>query len=488
MTGASDTPPHAYYDGRIQQPANVQRACFQGGATYGRSAIGYGDLVLVNNDGALDGLLDYSFAGRPITIRLGTVRPNSRGVPSWVTVVSGVMEQAECSWQRVTIRVRDRQQDLAKPLQQNRYGGTNVLPAGLDGVESDLAGRPKPLVFGRVFNVQPPMVNSARLIYQLHDGLLAAVDAVYDRGQSLPAGPPYASQADMETNPPAAGQYRALLNGSGTFVRLGSTPGGAVTVDATQGATTSDRTIGQLYRAILLRAGIESSDIVAADVAALDAAAPQELGLYAGHEDDESALRLLDDLAGSVGVWFGTDTLGRFRIARIELPQGPSIGTITAADVLRIERVAARDAGIGVPAWKVKLGYRRVYQTQRDLSAAVPADRKGFLAQAYRRVEVSDPAVKVANVTSPELAFDTLLVNKADAEAEAARRLAIYKARRDVYEVRVRLDSELAAVVDLGTVLTLQLDRYGLQNGKPFLVTAVRTDMRGGFFGLTLWG
>ena len=170
-TGPTDSPANTFYDGRIQQPANISRSCFRDAKTTGRTQIGFGDMVLVNNDGALDGLLAYSFAGRAITIKLGVVLPNSSGTVSWVTVIKGTMEQAELSWQKVTIRVRDRQQDLAKPLQQVRYTGTNSLPNGLEGVAADLKGKPKPMVFGKVFNIAPPQVNTDRRIYQVTQGV-----------------------------------------------------------------------------------------------------------------------------------------------------------------------------------------------------------------------------------------------------------------------------------------------------------------------------
>lgn len=489
-TGASDTPAHTFYEGRIQSPANISRSCFRGGsATSGASSIGFGDLVLVNNDGALDGLLDYSFAGRSITIRLGVVLPNSGGAPSWVTILKGVMEQAEFSWQHVTFRVRDRQQDLAKPIQQSRFGGTNSLPNGLDGVATDLKGKPKPIVLGQVFNAPIPLVNSSRLIYQASDALLASVDAVYDRGAPLTAGSAYASQADMETNAPSAGQYRAWNTAAGAFIRLGSQPSGTVTADLTQGASAAARTAGQVWQALLLRAGLTVGDIVASDVSALDAATSAPVGIYIGSDNDTSAIQAADLVAASVGAWYGSDALGRFRIGRIELPSaGASVGTITATDVVRIERTASADPGVGIPAWKVKLNYARLWEVQDDLTNAVTAARKGYLSQEYRREEAADASVKTASLTSPELEFDTVLVAQSDAAAEAARRLAIYKQRRDMLQVRVRVDAPLAAVLDLGKVVTLSLSRYGLASGKPFLIVGLRSDMRNYFFDLTLWG
>lgn len=488
VTKPGDTPSNTFYEGRIKSPANVQRTCFGGATTFGRSSIGFGDMVLVNNDGGLDYLLNYSFAGRPITIKLGTVLPNSGGVPTWTTVLKGVMEQAQLSWQAVTIRVRDRQQDIAKPLQGNRYGGTNSLPNGLDGVADDLKGRPKPLVYGQVFNCSLVCVNTTRRIFHAHDGLLQSVDAVYDRGVALTAGSTYASQASMESTAPTAGQYRVWFDATGTYIRLGSDPAGDLTADLTQGANAAARTVGQLWNQILLKSGVSSGDIQASDVTALDTAVAYPCGVYCDPTADMSTIEALDVLCNSVGAWYGSDASGKFRLGRIEVPTGTSVGTISATDVIRVERIAARDAGVGIPAWKCKLGYQRVWTVQPDLTASVTQARKGLVKFEYRRVEASDSAVLTANLTSPELSFDTVLVSASDAAAEVSRRLTVYKTRRDMLEVRVRVDAALASVLDLGAIVTLQLDRYGLGAGKKFLVVGVRTDMRNYLFDLTLWG
>lgn len=497
-TGPTDTPDNTpantFYEGRIQQPANISRTCFSDAKTTGRTQIGYGDMVLVNNDGALDSLLAYSFAGRAITIKLGVVAPNSNRAPSWVTVIKGTMEQAELSWQKVTIRVRDRQQDVAKPLQQVRYAGSNVLLGGvlngMEGVANDLKGKPKPQVFGRVFNVAPPQVNTDRRIYQVHTGgALSALLAAYDRGAPLSVGAVYTSQADMEANAPTAGQYRVWNDATaGCFVRLGGAPTGTVTVDAVQGAAVANRTVGQLYSQILQAAGISSSDINSADITALDATAPYEVGVYAPYDQDITPLELLDTLCASVGAWYGCDASGAFRIGQIAVPTVAAVGTITATDILKIERVSSRDPGVGIPAWKMKIGYQRIYSVQNDLTAAVTDARKAYLAEEYRRVESSDASVKTANLTSPELEFLTVLTSASDAAAEADRRLAIYKVRRDMYQLTIRVDAALAAALDIGKVVSLQINRFGMGAGKNFLIIGIRTNMRGYQFDLTLWG
>lgn len=696
---ASAADANLFYEGRIKQPANIQRTCFDRGQTFGQSRISFGDLVLVNNDGELDPLLNYGFAGRNITIKLGTITPASKGIPTWVNVIKGRVEQAQLSWQEVTIRVRDAQLDLAQPIQQVRYAGSNSLPNGLEGVPGDLNGRCKPLVFGQVFNVSMPCVNTTRLIYQLHHGsALQSVDGVYDRGAPLTAGSTYTSQSDMEANAPSAGQYRVWNSAAGTYIRLGTNSSGAVTADATQGANAAARTVGQLFNSILTYAGIASGNISAADITALDAAASYATGLATPWDRDMTTLEALDILCASVGAWYGADRDGVFRIGRIEIPQSPWLGSfateaaaragavsnynllsntniadaswsksvagvalapvvtigatdplggngafqvvfdlnggtalgdisqlnapaytisagvyysggftmktadgstktfslvnpdgnvvqsitvngswskpkctsfnsvsfsgnlrlrlrgagegtsssatvilyapqfvagmtlppsvpefaiqgsvfqnttsglpnrlglysgvtvlaaqsvvgiITAADILSIERVPSADAGAGIPAWKVKVNYKRLWYTQDNLTANVTADRKAFLSDENRRVERSDSTVKVIQPMSPEMSFDTVLLNETDAGAEADRRLLMYRTRRDTFQVTVRVDATLAAALDLGKIITLQINRYGMGSGKNLIITGIRTNMRGYLYDLTLWG
>lgn len=487
VTNATDTPAHTYYDGRIRQPGNIQRAVFGRKTTFGESEIGYGELVLVNADGGLDSLLSYGFAGFGITIRRGTIYPN-QAAPAWDTVLVGVMDSVDFSWSEVSIKIRDRQQELANPLQATRYGGTNALPAGLDGVATDLKGKPKPLLYGKARNFSPPCVNTDRRIYQLSDSLIQSVDGVYDRGVALTAGAAYASQADMETNAPAASQYRAWLNAAGSFIRLGSAATGTLTVDATQGATLSARTPAQLMSAIMQKAGIASGDITAADVTALDAAAGYECGYWVGTSDTPGR-DVLDYIANSVGAWWGVDRLGKFRMGQIVAPSaGNSIGTLTAVDILSIDRVRSSDAGAGVPAWQVTVQYQRVFEVQTDLAAAAAETYRAERSNQYRTVVASDASIKTQWPKAVELSFETQLASATNAGNEATRRLDLYKVRRDTLLVTARLSDSIAAAIDLGKTLTVQLPRFGMSAGKHFIVTGIRTDMRNNRFDLILWG
>ncbi|HTG26043.1 MAG TPA: WD40 repeat domain-containing protein [Reyranella sp.] len=182
-TRTGETPPDAYYDPRLKQPADIQRSVFKDGATAGESEETLGALVLQNDDSLLDPLLTYGFSGRLLTIRRGVQGGAYPG--DFPAVFTGTMEQPEADESTVTIKVNDKQLALQQPLQATKYAGSNVLPAGLEGVETDLKGKPKPVCYGTVKNIALPCVNTEKLIYQANDGVLASIEDVRDSGISL---------------------------------------------------------------------------------------------------------------------------------------------------------------------------------------------------------------------------------------------------------------------------------------------------------------
>lgn len=342
-----------YYEPRIKHPGRLKRALFSEGRTGGPSQTGYGEVVLVNTDGGLDALITYGFSGRPLMIKRALAI--GAALTAVTTLAACSMEQPTCTWDEVGIRIRDRQQEFNVPLQPNKYGGTNNLPNGLDGT-ADIQGQPKPLLFGRAKNVSPVCVNTARLIYQVHDGALQAVEGCYDRGVPLANGAPYASQAEMEATAPQPGQYRAWL--AGGFVRLGAAPAGLVTVDAVEGAGAADRSAARLFERMAVRAStVAAPDLSAADIAALHAVNSAEVGYYAAAETTLGAA--IDQVLGSVGGWYGFDASGLLRCGRLVAPAGEPAVALSEGEILSLGRVPTGDEGRGVPVWLVNLGYDR---------------------------------------------------------------------------------------------------------------------------------
>lgn len=481
-----------FYDPRIVQPANLRRDAFGAGTTTGAVELGVGELVLANSDGALDFIADYGLDGRAFRVLRGD---DLAAYSSFSVVFTGTMEQPTFSFDTVGIRLRDKLYTLDVPAQTSKYAGTNSLPGGLEG-DSDLKGRPKPRAYGVVRNAAPPCVNTSRLIYQVNDGAVASITA-YDNGLALTAGAAYASQADMEATAPAGGQYRAWL--AGGYFRLGSSPAGQITADVTVGATAAARTGAQILNALATGPGaLPVGDVSAADVTALDAATSAEIGLWISDEIDvRDAMAKVSD---SVGAYFGFDRLGVLRMRRLEAPSGTAALVFrrlsngvaaepTTADIVDLERVPTQDQGRGVPAYRVKLGYRRAWSTQTDgLAGAVTAARREFLREPLRYVTSTDTAIQTKHLLARELNYDTLLDSETAAQTEADRRLTLRKVRRDRLRLTARMDAGLTTTIDLGSVVQVVLPRFGYSAGRLFTVIGIEADAARNLVILDLWG
>lgn len=182
VTGPAETPANAEYDARLREPGDIRRSIYEGGDGPGPVRIAVGDLLLVNTDGALDGLADYAFDGRNITVRRG---PVGGAYPSdYPAVYVGTMDDVEVTRSVVRVRLRDNTFGLDVPVQDVKFDGDNVDGAGLEGTE-EIEGVPKPIVLGRVQQIAPVPVNAQKLIYQVSDKAVQSVDGVFDAGVAL---------------------------------------------------------------------------------------------------------------------------------------------------------------------------------------------------------------------------------------------------------------------------------------------------------------
>lgn len=472
-TKPTDTPADAWYASRVKKTALMQRSCFSQGTTSGKSSTGFGLIDLVNNDGGLDSVIDYGFDGREI--RQLTVEDGAAYSTATVDI-TGTMEQPQYTINIMSMKIRDRQAELDTKIQATLYAGNNSLPSGLEGVAGDLKKKPKPITYGVVYNAAPVCVNTSRLIYQVNDGAISTVDAVYDKGAPLTKGSDYTSQSDMETNSPAASNFRVWP--AGGYFRLGTSPAGQVTADITQGAAASNRTVAQICKSIVIdRGGIASGDITSADITALDTADSSVVGIYIDSETNIS--NVLDALCATVGAWWGFDKLGKFRLQRLEAPSGTPE---TVYDDINIKKIDyTTDAPI--PAWQVNLKYKKFYTTQSsDIAGSVTDARRSELAKDFRSVSAEDTSVKTKHKLSKPLDFETLYTVEANASTEATRRLNLYKVRRDIVKITVEGD-----IRDLGAVVQLKINRFGYDAGKLFRVIG-RADAGSNKADLTLWG
>jgi hypothetical protein len=131
MTRPTEVPPNVHFAPRLQQPIRFKRTMFSAARLAGGSTVGVGDIVLNNLDQGLANLRDLGIDGREVVVRVG---PQDAPYPAgFTTFLTGTAEQVEVGARTVTIRLRDKLQMLALPLQANLYAGNNALPAGAEG-------------------------------------------------------------------------------------------------------------------------------------------------------------------------------------------------------------------------------------------------------------------------------------------------------------------------------------------------------------------
>ena len=455
MTRPTDTPANTYYDGRISQPAMMRQELPRD--FIGQAATAFGEMLLSNADGLLGDLFYLGLDGQ--TIRL--LRGDADGAySSFVEIFRATMEQAIFDDKIVRIRLKDQTQQLNRPLLTATYAGNNALPAGLEGNADDIKGQPKPKLYGKVLNLPPPCVNTTRQIYQVHEGTYPVgsfdVPAAYERGSALTRGADYTNQADMEANVPAAGGYRVWS--AGGMFRLGSTPAGLITCDATNGIYFAWYEILQAIAADAGFTGANQLDYTLGGeywppdnwgippTDGVDA----EQGTWV--QDTRTARDVMDVIAESAGVWYGwAKGIGgsayRLRAAVFPYPFSQAdlgiVQTIDTSAILQARPIVAQQEGAGLPAWRVDLGWNPILQMQEfDVDSGVTTARRSFLANERRRLSSSDSAIKNKHASAITLVRNTQIQNEAGAVDEAQRLRELWRYRRLWLELVLRADAQ----------------------------------------------
>lgn len=490
VTQPGDDPSNAEFVGRVSDPGNFERHLFGRGRTFGRSEVGHGVIKLANPDGQLDDLLDMTFDGR--TVRIFGLADRLATWSSRQMLFSGRLDQAEFAYREVSIRIRDRLDVLRETLQRETYAGTTVNGglAEAEGTE-DLKDKPKPELFGRVLSLNPIEADGFDLIYDVGVNGLSAVTAVRDRGVELTATSDYADLAALKAASLTGGQYATCL--ALGKVALGSKADGVLTIDALEGATLADRSAGRVARRILERFGLVADvDFDAASFEALHVANPAEVGIWIGTQEAD-ALNAVSAILESVGGYLVPDRSGLFHVGRLTAPSGTPAAEIDEILIFDagsgIDRLATSDEGGGVAAQKVTIryGFNLTPLRQDDLDKTATTDaHKAFAVEEWRQVAETSAPIAAISPDAPELSFDTLLVDAADAAAEAARRLALYGQRRDLFQIELATD--VAPGADLGGVIELAIPRFGLAGGRAFRVIGETATYETGTVSLLLWG
>lgn len=219
MTRPSESPPNVVYPARLTTAFSHARYCWSQNATTGRTMISSGTFEFANGDGALDPWVLYGVDGQPFVLRRGADAVGETGVypDDYPVLFAGLAAGFAPTWSSLVLNTTDALGlALDLPLQQTLYKGTNVGSAGIEGLSTDLYNQPKPKLRGWVQNIQPVLVNSQALLYQVDDGTAVSPMGltVYVGGLPVTAGKQQASLAAMIALYPAWSAGQVTLTGA----------------------------------------------------------------------------------------------------------------------------------------------------------------------------------------------------------------------------------------------------------------------------------
>lgn len=467
-----------YYKPRIENPARFSRSLSVTGVG-GKQSTSYGELTLVNLDNELNELANDFFDGRTLTIKRGK---QTDSYASFSTILIATVDSVAMERERVSVRLRDRTYLLDKPFDTTKYDGSNTLPNGFEGTADDLKGQSKPRIFGRIALMTPVLVNTSKLVYQVNNGAVDAVINVFDSGAYLSRGTDYANTTEMMATAPLAGEWRAYT--AGGYFRLGTSAFGQVSVCVAEKWAYLDCSAAGIIQRVLIAAGYSSADWIAADFTALNQKNAGSIGVVVG--SDETTASIIDRVCQSAGIWWGVDSLNRFRFARLDAPAGAPVATITDNEIIDIERQPEQKPAVWQSTLKSDINY--MVMDRNSLAGVVTDDRANWFSRDSRDQSSENAAVKTQRLLAEAESYDSSLNGISIAKAEADRRLALFSARRDVITVTVGDPASQYEDIDLGDVVNVQTDQLGYTAGRNMVVTSLEPDYKSNTFDMTLWG
>lgn len=435
-----DSPANTAYDDIVIELPGIRSAMAD--VLRGRSLVSFGDLDIDNSGGLRDSWLLDAWDGRSLRIFLGDA---SWPKADFRQLFNGVAEDIQARDNAtLTLRLRDRQRLLDVPMQTTFVGGSGSA-----------VFQRIPIGYGEVKFAEPVLIDAATNTYQLHDGQIQSIDAVYIDGAATAA-------------------YTAdLANGK---LSLAAAPTGRVTVDfkgSKTGGVYVSSTSAIVQRIVQERAGWSTSDIDAASASQFATDAPGVVGIYVT-EDHRTVLNVLDELITGAGGYYTIDRDGKLVMGLFKAPAGTPAVTLVDDD---IEQGGIELLRREVPVKSVRIGYAR-YFTLLDTTAltGLSASARQRMADEYLIARATTGSTNYLLAQHGDIQ-PSCYVNSSDATSEATRQAALWGVLRRVFRVSGFMAAQR---VRLGDVIGLDFSRYGLSGGVPAVVVGLQESLTSG--------
>lgn len=398
-------------------------------ALFGHSDSGLGDVELLAI-AETEQLLTKAVAGHSVRIYIGE---EGWKKSQFYPVATFISDTPTASGNTIRLPFREFAEDLAEPVLNQRTADGVIIP----------------LCLGRAFNITPVLINAANHTYQFNLESSEAVSAVRFNGDLV-----------------ADNHYSVDLTTS--TITFTTKPIGQITMD-----------VDGVNHGGWKRSATEIIQYLFPTAQVAKNVPDYLLGLYLN--DSQSKEQLLNDITTSVGAYWRYDVNGILQVNRFSAPTGKANSAVTADN----NQLNSRSIVLTLPPSKeVSIGYGRNYTPMSALAGKVHEQQPELaerLTGETLTVTLSSPMIantyaKAAMVNAP-----TLLVDKADANGEASRRLAIGSIPRVIYQTQ-----QMAAGFSLGLGQEVKMTTPGL-NGNTAIVTRKDYDMLNDTITLELW-
>jgi hypothetical protein len=457
VTLPTDTLATQPFFGTLVQPISFTRSLL-GSDIIGNFTSGTGELDLANTDGEYDFLIDgFAIDGRSVVVKIGR---EGDAYDNFYTIFSGTASGWHVREDIVKVNLIDNSFLLDVTVQQNLYAGTGSTEG-----TADLTGKRKPRAFGYVTNVSPPLVIPASLVYQVNDGPIQAITAVYDRGVALTFSADYANVALLTAAVIAAGSYATCI--ALGYFRLNTVPTGTVTADVSGDKRNGVfvNTTADIVRRMLTSSSIaDPHGLYLPSFTAVNTAQPAQVGYWVAPDDTNTIADAISNLMGGIGGWGGFRRSGKFELGIFQTPAGAVPNAFfDRVDVLEMSREPLPSA-LSPPPYRFRCAYGHNWTVQTDVAGAVGATRKSFLAQADRYSSSTSTTILIDHPFAHDRdPVPSYFVNSADAQTESDRLLALYRTSAALYRFKVGIQP---FALDLGDIVNLTYPRWDLSAGR----------------------
>lgn len=459
-TKPTDTPANTHIPARLKSAGTLQRELFSGRRVAGRTRASYGELAILNDDGAYDLWLGYGVAGCAVTVRMGD---EAAAYPAgYTTVYVGRVLSLVADTSTLRVRLRDALEQLDRPVLTESFTGTG----GLEG-SSAVADRLKQFVSSDPGYIEPILTDSATQIYYVQStgtGGTGAGFAAYSGGVEITRGADYPDAATCVSTPPSAGQCRFWLGVGGAgpvYVRLAAAPDYDLRVkplgyQASGAAWTMP--------AFAARAGIAGGS------GSLQLSAQLIEGASTTYAD------ALDDACAYQFGYYGMSRLGAFACGVFSVPGGSPVATFDVHNAWGWQRESPQD--MDAPVWSVSVSAGRTWPS--NVQAAATATLKDHMGRApwwcsfagtNPATLTDNPGAEAAIIEMRGRYFQTL----ADQTNFLAAYFSRFGVRRDVVQCTVQLTAAMLAV-ELHDTVQIKLPRFGFDAGRNMRVITQRID------------